>query len=303
MMYFPNSLIKKFCGALFFLCCITYAAAHDAKDTTPASTQREAIAFIDNIKTLAPSHYWPHIQPDLFLSNLKEDIHQPLSLYEGSNVNFCGYAALSYLPLHHNPLGYVKWMLDLFNNGSATVGNAVIKPSAAVMQVAGTLKFKGVLDVRPADQLWFLSLADHFKGYVNFFNKHYNPGDENTFWASVNYAKFNHMVRTLFNYKTSARGYDLMHPHIDNLVEYIQEKMSIGTVVLYINNAYLYKKQHNTLRPAIPTHYIILLNITQTGDVITITYWDYGFRSVRQVTPAFFKKIVFGITCCIKKLP
>ena len=303
MIYIPNPFTSRFCAALFLLCCGKSAVAFNAKDTTPTSAHQQAIDFIDNIKSLPASTYWPHVKPDLFLTNLREDIHQPLSIYEGSNVNFCGYAALSYLPLHHNPLGYVKWMLELYNKGSATVGSVVMKPSAAVMQAAGTLKFKGVLDVRPADQLWFLSLADHFKGYVNFFNKRYDRGDENTFWASVNYAKFNHMVRALFNYKLQAKGYDLMHPRIDNLTEYIQGKMTMGTVVLYINNAYLYKKQHNTLRPAIPTHYIILLNITQAGEVITITYWDYGFRSVRQVTPAFFKKIVFGITCCIKKLP
>ena len=93
-----------------------------------------------------------------------------------------------------------------------------------------------------------------------------------------------------------------MHPHINDLYEYISNKMKSGTVVLYLNNADLYKKKHNTLRPAIPTHYVILLGIIQTEDMITITYWDYGFRSVRQIKPAFLKKIVYGITCCIKKL-
>lgn len=299
---FPNKLYYRFFGVIVFICWITPATAFDANDTTPTSTQKDAIYFIENIKTLKPSIYWPHIKPQLFLENLKENIYHPLSIYEGSNVNFCGYAALSYLPLHHNPLGYIKFMLELFDKGKANVGRVLINPSPAIMQAAGTLKFKGVLDIRPADQLWFLSLADHFKGYVNFFNRHYNPGDENTFWASVNYAKFNRMVKELFNYKITAKGYDLMHPHIDNLYEYIKNKMDTGTVVLYINNAYLYKKKHNTLRPAVPTHFIILLNIVQTNDLITITYWDYGFRSVRQVTPAFLKKIVFGITCCIKKL-
>ncbi len=299
---FSNKLYYRFFGVIVFICCITPATAFDANDTTPTSTQKDAIHFIENIKTLKPSAYWPHIKPQLFLENLKENIYNPLSIYEGSNVNFCGYAALSYLPLHHNPVGYIKFMLELFDKGKANVGNVFINPSPAIMQAAGTLKFKGVLDIRPADQLWFLSLADHFKGYVNFFNRHYNPGDENTFWASVNYAKFNRMVKELFNYKVTSRGYDIMHPHIDNLYEYIQNKMDTGTVVLYINNAYLYKKKHNTLRPAVPTHFIILLNIVQTDELITITYWDYGFRSVRQVTPAFLKKIVFGITCCIKKL-
>lgn len=300
--YLINFPYKLFCTIILSSSCIASAIACDENDTTVTSTQKEAIYFIENIQALQPSTHWPNVKPALFLKNLKEDIYNPLSIYEGSNVNFCGYAALSYLPLHHNPLGYIKFMLELYANGKATLGKVFINPSKPVKLAAGTLKFKGALDIRPADQLWFLSLADHFKGYVNFFNKHYDPGDENTFWASVNYAKFNRMVKKLFNYELTTKGYDLMHPHVHNLYQYIKNKMDTGTVVLYINNAYLYKKKHNTLRPAIPTHFIILLDIIQTGDLITITYWDYGFRSVRQITPAFLKKIVFGITCCIKKL-
>lgn len=182
------------------------------------------------------------------------------------------------------------------------MGKAFINASAPIYKAAGTLKFKGLLDIRPADQMWFLSLADHFNGYVNFFNNHYNPGDENTFWSSVNYAKFNRMVKKIFNYNIDANGFDLMHAHIKDLYNYIQEKLISGTTILYINNAYLYKKKHNTLRPGIPTHYVILLNITNENGLITITYWDYGFRSVRQVTPQILKKIIFGITLCTKKL-
>jgi hypothetical protein len=78
--------------------------------------------------------------------------------------------------------------------------------------------------------------------------------------------------------------------------------MKEGTVVLYLNNADLYKKKYNTLRPATPTHYVILLGISKTADIISMTYWDYGFRSLRQITPAFFKKIIFGISCFTKKL-
>ncbi len=271
-------------------------------DTTPVSTQQEAKLFIEKIKELKPSVYWPHVSPDLFLKNIKENIYEPLKLYEGSNTNFCGYAALSYLPLHDDPLGYLKCMLQLYDSGKAHVGKVFINPSVEIMKAAGRLKFKGILDIRPADQMWFLCLADHFKGYVNFFNKHYNPGDENTFWASVNYAKFNNMIRKLFNYKVDANGWDLIHPDINNLYEYISDRMKTGTTVLYLNNAYLYKKKHNMLRPGIPTHYVVLLSIINIDGLITITYWDYGYRSLRQITPEFFKKIIFGISHCTKKL-
>lgn len=274
----------------------------DPNDTTPVSTQQEAILYFNQIKILKQSNYWPNVDPQSFLKNIKENIYKPLTIYEGSNTNFCGYAALSYLPLHDDPLGYLKVMLQLYQTGKAHMGKVFINPSVEIRKAAGTLKFKGELDVRPADQMWFLCIADHFKGYVNFFNKKYDAGDENTFWASVNYKKFNNMVRQLFNYKVDANGWDLIHPHIDDLYEYVSDKMKSGTTVLYLNNAYLYKKKHNMLRPGIPTHYVILLNLTRKDDLITITYWDYGYRSLRQITTRFFKKIVFGISHCTFKM-
>lgn len=300
LLYFKNILLFV---SFYFIAVATVFGKTDPNDTTPVSTQKDAITYIEKIKELNASIYWPHVDPQLFLQNVKNNIYKPLEIYEGSNTNFCGYAALSWLPLHDDPLGYAKFMLQIYKDGKAKLGKTFIKPSAEIMKAAGTLKFKGILDIRPADQLWFLSLADHFKGYVNFFDHHYNPGDENTFWASVNYAKFNRMVKKLFNYKVAANGFDLMHPWIDDLYNYISNKMKTGTTVLYLNNAYLYKKKHNTLRPAIPTHYVILLDIIKNNeDLITITYWDYGFRSLRQISPAFFKKIVFGISHCTKKI-
>lgn len=303
-LFFFYRLIYKNLFTVISLAYANSASAYknDLSDTTPVSTQHEAITFIEKIKVLQQSTYWPHVNPASFLENIKANVYHPLTIYEGSNTNFCGYAALSYFPLHDDPLGYLKFMLQLYEKGKATFGKILLDPSAPVKKAAGTLKFKGVLDIRPADQMWFLSLADHFKGYVNFFNKKYNPGDENTFWASVNYAKFNRMVKNLFNYRLEAKGYDLLHPHINDLYEYLKEIMRTGTTVLYLNNAYLYKKKHNMLRPGIPTHYVILLTITKADGLLTITYWDYGFRSLRQITPQFLKKIVFGISHCTKKL-
>ncbi|MBA2249094.1 MAG: hypothetical protein H0W12_02760, partial [Chitinophagaceae bacterium] len=229
-------------------------------------------------------------------------INTPLSIYEGSLTNFCGYAALSYLPLHDDPLGYAKGMLQLYETGNTKFNRVKLFPSAPVKQAAGTLKFKGLLDLRPADQMWFLTLADHFKGYINLFDNHYNPVDENKFWAAVNYAKFNRMIRVLLNYKVNAKGSDLIHPAISDLCGYLQEQLKTGTTILYINNAYLYKKKHNTLRVSIPTHYVVLLDIIQHDDKVTMIYWDYVFRSLREVSPAFIKKIVFGVTHCTKKI-
>ncbi len=269
-------------------------------DTTVTSSQQQAIEFIDNIKKLDASTFWPNIKPSLFLQNLKTNIHKPVSIYPGNGTNFCGYGALTYLLLQDDPLGYAKLLLQLYSEGKARFGDINFNPSRAVKKAAGLLRYKGVLDIRPAEQMWYLSLADHFKGYLNLFNRRYDPDDEDRFWASVNYAKFNRMVRKLMNYKVNARGADLSRPKVGDLYQYISEKMETGTVVLFINNRIVHKKNHVTIKLGVPTHFILAEKISRENDVITFVYWDYGGKTLLQLSTAFFKRIVFGITYCTK---
>ncbi|MFM6925633.1 MAG: hypothetical protein ACKOU7_09040, partial [Ferruginibacter sp.] len=174
-------------------------------------------------------------------------------------------------------------------------------PSPAIKTEAGELKYKGLLDINPAEQMWYLTLADHYKGYLNFFNKKFDPGDENRFWASVNYAKFNRMTRELLHYNSEATGADLMRPRIKSLYDYISERISTGTVVLFINNRVVHKKDHIRIKLGVPTHFIVAEKISLQNDVITFMYWDYGRKTQIQVSTGFFKRIVFGITWFTKK--
>ena len=270
-------------------------------DTLMTSTQKEAIEFVDNIKELEPSVYWPNIKPSLFLENLKGNIHEPLGIYPGSGTNFCGYGALTYLLLQDDPLGYAKLLLQLYKEGKASFGKTVFGPSPEIKAAAGTLKFKGILDIHPAEQMWYLCLADHFKGYLNFFNRKYDPGDEDTFWASVNYAKFNRMVRKLLNYKVFAKGSDIIRPSVGNTYDYISKKLKTGIVVLYINNRILHKKKLEKIKLAVPTHFVVLQSITKEENTVTLTYWDYGGKTLRQLRTYFLNKIIFGISYCTKK--
>ena len=300
-----RALIKPVLLILVILCSVigksnTNSGYAHVTDTIVTSTQQQAIEFIDKIKELSPSPFWPNIKPSLFLQNLKTNIYKPISIYPGSGTNFCGYGALSYLLLLDDPLGYAKLLLQLYKDGKASFGDIHLNPSPAVKKAAGVLRYKGVLDIRPAEQMWYLCVADHFKGYLNIFNRKYDPGDEDKFWASVNYAKFNRMVRKLLNYKVNARGTDLFRPRVGDLHQYISEKMVSGTVVLFINNRIVHKKNHVTIKLGVPTHFIVAEKIIKENDVITLVYWDYGGKTLLKLSPAFFKRIVFGITYCTK---
>ena len=308
--FYTHTLKYKFGKTLIFLWSIFFlatssASGFDAKqqflNAPVTSTKQQAIAYIEKISELKPSEHWPNIKPALFLKNLKNNINNPVSIYPGMGTNFCGYGALTYLFLQDDPLGYATLLLKLYKDGNATVRNVLFAPSPAIKLEAGELKYKGLLDINPAEQMWFLTLADHYKGYINFFNRKFNPGDENRFWASVNYAKFNRMTKELLNYDCESIGADLMRPRISSLYDYISERMKTGTVVLFINNRIVHKKDHIKIKLAVPTHFIVAEKISTANDTITFIYWDYGHRTQLQVSTAFFKRIVFGISWLTKK--
>lgn len=291
------------CWLLFFLTAYSVSGFDTSKIITPApvtSTQQQALTYLKKMDTLQQSAYWAHIKPAAFLKNLKNNINSPLGVYAGKGTNFCGYGALTYLFLQDDPLGYARLLIQLYRDGKASFGDSYFEPSDAIKQEAGQLKYKGILDINPAEQMWYLTLADHYKGYLNIFNRKYDPGDENLFWASVNYAKFNRMTRKLLHYKVNARGADLVRPKNLNLYEYISDKMGKGKVVLFINNRIVHKKDHITIKLAVPTHFVVVESIYRQNDLITLVYWDYGRKTLMQLSTTFFKRIIFGISSFTK---
>lgn len=274
---------------------ISKASAY--RDTIQISSKREALRYLSGIKKLEKSKYWPNVDPDKFLENLKTFTIEPLAFYEGKATNFCAYSALTYIPLEYDPLGFSKFMISLFRYGQAIMGNTVFKPGKAVRKEAGLLKYKGALDINPAGQMWFLSLADRFKGYLNFFNRKFDKGDENGFWASTNFAKFNRMLRRLFPVKVEAVGSDLIRPAVKNIASYFSQQLQKGIVFVYLNNKKLYKKSHNNGLISTPTHYVMLVESQKMPDgKVEFIYWDYGSKSLQQIQPQFLKNIVYGIT-------
>jgi len=283
------------------LACInSIGALANEKDSIYTSTRQQAISYIDQFTKLEASKSWPAVKPHLFLQNLKKNIYEPLSFYPGRSTNFCGYGALSYLMIKQDPLGYAKFLIELYRNGSAKYRSTLFTPSQEVRAAAGTLEFKGVLDIRHAEQIWYMVLSDHYKGYLNIFNRRYSPGDENTFWAATNFAKFNRMVKKMLGYHVKAVGSDLIRPWLNNSYDYISSRMDKGIVVLYLNNRIIHKKNHAKIKLSFPTHFVILEKIEKTGDQITLTYWDYGSRTLLQVSPSSLKRLIYGVSTCTK---
>lgn len=293
------STIKRFLLLVFFSVTINISFAGSAayRDTVRISNVKQTLDYLNSIKSLGKSKHWPNVDPDQFLKNLKTFTIEALEFYEGKATNFCAYSALTYIPLEYDPLGFSKFMIDLYRYGQAKMGRTVLQPSKAVRQEAGIIKYKGALDINPAGQMWFLTLADKFKGYLNWMNMKFNKGDENTFWASTNYAKFNRMLRKLFPVQVKAKGADMLKPAVKDIGDYMQKELEKGIVFVYLNNKKLYRKTHTRGVISTPTHYVMLVETRKTTDgKVELIYWDYGRKSLQQLSPRFLKNIVYGIT-------
>ena len=288
-------------GLLIFFVIISLAAVAQKKrvpqkEINEAGRLRALELVAGERNTLEQSSFWPHITPAAFLDNLKRNIEYPLRINNGRSTNFCAFGAITYTCLKNEPFRYTISMLNLYKNGESYYRLATFRPSQTIKDAAGLMMFQGDLDIQPADQMWFLCLAHRFKGYLNFFNKKYNKDDENTMWAATNLAKFNRMLRKMCKYKVQSKGSDLIKPKINNLPEFLEQKLNAGEVYLYLNNAILRKKNHNRIRKRIPTHYVALTGIEKINDRIVIKYWDGGYKTLKEVTLHSLKQIIYGVS-------
>lgn len=286
---------------LVFLCIssslLAFSQRQNASRIFNEPERQKALAYLQTLGNLESSVHWPKINARQFVENIKRNVENPYTFSTGRGTNFCAYGALSYTCLKNEPYRYVACMIDLYKNGTAQYRKVKFTPSDSVKAAAGTMRYQGDLDVNPADQLWFLTLADHFKGYINFFNKRYNAGDENTLWASTNLAKFNRMLRRMCKYKVYSRGTDFIRPWIGDKYAFLKQRMAEGEVYLYINNAVFRKKNHNMTQLIVPTHFVVLTELSkkENGDVV-VKYWDGSYKTQKETSMRAFRKIIYGIS-------
>ncbi|RFM26147.1 hypothetical protein [Deminuibacter soli] len=305
-------LLLKHLLYITLLLCSTgcyYSKTHTTNDVphahTPTSTTAQALAYLDSVGTLPKSEVWPNVNPVLFIKNVRRNVGNPELLYQGIATNFCSYAALSYVMLCNDPLGYTRLIVQLYKQGHARYGRLRLVASMPIEKYAGTLQLKGRMDIAPADQLWFLTMIDNFKGYLNLVDLKYDPGNENTLYAATNFAKFNGMARNFLSYKVTAMGSDLIHPSNKYIVETVQELQKKGEVVLFFDHERAYKRSNLKFAQLhMPTHFIVVKRLEHTdgdGNDITIRYWDYGGETEQTMPLLKFRNIVYGITLLEKK--
>ena len=271
-----------------------YSLPDDFAELNPA--QQKAFELLNKQDTSSASSLWPNIQPGLFFANIRNNILYPARINQGKSTNFCGYAALTHILLRYKPDAYTEMIVSLFKTGNTALYKNHISPTTRVRAIAGTLKRKGELDILHADQLWFLSLADKFKGYLNIFDKNYDKGDENAIWAATNYGKFNRMLKQFGRFQLKAAGSDMIRPKKGDFFQFITRQLESGVVLLYINSKYLHPTRYTLFTLRAPTHFVVLYEMYKVDDMITIKYWDYGLKTEQLITSKRLRKLIFGVT-------
>jgi hypothetical protein len=252
--------------------------------------------LLDGIEKLAPSKSWPEINPTLFLRDLKELVANPERVMQGRATNFCGYAATTYLLVLRQPEEFAIQLLRLYKHGETKFGKARLNPSRKVREQVGTLHAHGQLDSLHAQQMWFMTLADHFKGYVNWLDKKYSRGDENRFWAGTNFAKFNRMTRVLTNQKIYSEGNDVFQSEQYANEEKLRKLLSKGDVVLMTNSRIKKEARLSLFKPRLPVHFIVLKGIKVKQHQVVVEFWDYGAVKTKEYSAKTWKKAIYGVT-------
>ena len=278
-----------------------YVSRGDSMMLDREERKQKALAQLDQEDTLSASPNWPNIKPALFFSNIRQNILFPSRINQGKATNFCGYAAFTHILLKYQPDIYLKEILSLYHTGELALRKKTIKPSEKIRKAAGTLKRKGDLDMLHANQLWFLSLADDFKGYLNVIDLSYNIGNENTIWAATNYGKFNKMLKQFGDYRVKAAGSDLIRPIRGNNFNFCTKQLQKGVVMLYINSKWLHPTKYTLFKLRAPTHFVVLYEMYKIDDMIMIKYWDYGLKTEQLITKKRLNKLIFGVTTITNK--
>ena len=264
--------------------------------------RKRSLYILSYEDTVSASPIWPNINPQLFFQNIAHNVLYPNKINQGSSTNFCSYAALTHLLLKYRPDVYVLSMISLYRTGRSDLAKKTLKPKKEVLQASGTLKHKGELDVLHADQMWFLTLADQFKGYINVFDHKFNYGDENKIWSATNFSKFNSMLRHFTHFHIVSSGSDFFRPWKKDFYEYISRKLTEGVVLLYLNSKYMHPTIYTTFTLRAPTHYVVLYEMYKVGNLIEIKYWDYGLKTEQLITRKRLHKMIFGVATITTKL-
>lgn len=293
----------------------------DLDGAEPTSNPADAQKEIDKNKgKLEQSTHWKSIVPDDFLKNLEENIKNPDRIAQGYGTNFCGTAQILHQLVEKDPLGYVKSMIDMYNQGSSEYRGVYMYTDNEILTAGGNLKYgpnpahKGAsgLTNHPADQMFLLALTNTYKNWLNTFSGYYSfdkttgqgsEGRDFPAWAGTSFGKFETFAEKFLGYRLNSIGgttpgqRPFLEKTNEEVLSYFNAELQKGTVVFFRNKIFVDGFAHWYSNALPGSHYMRIhsISLSADGQQFKLKTWDYG--KVRNLTigTTTFKSSVMGV--------
>lgn len=227
-----------------------------------------------------------HISRSDLAAGLEVRIEEP-TLIDQASANLCGPAAFVYDMAAHSRVIYVNFVIDLYENGKATLGNFVIEPSDVLKQYQLPSRLKGGGKVPdPADWIPMASIRNA-KGSFVFWDRYDNvedaasgittPGNLRTWLDEVGYQK---VVE-----KTSVAGLSRSDAK-KSLAEAVAKTAEGYKVFLLIRSTLLEgeEKQKKKSLGTFPNHWVVLESGFVAETSVSLTVYSWGGK--RKIPPS-----------------
>ncbi|OJJ17434.1 hypothetical protein BKI52_26545 [marine bacterium AO1-C] len=239
-----------------------------------------------------------NVTPDELRRDIEARINNSLAVHQGEDTNFCWAAAITSILWEDDPRGLAAAVIDLYNDGIFNYESVVAKSTQEVRKAVDSYVFydnDGLTNV--VDQMLFMTLAeeDRYRGWINRFNRDYDPGDEGRIlrnWAGRTFKPIEKLYRH-FGYDLMSFGTDLGNDGNFDFYRASEKYIQSYHIILYVNAKQFKGMKQNSLHAS---HYLRLMGITEKqGENITLEYWDYGQSKPVTMSIEEFNDCVYGI--------
>jgi hypothetical protein len=94
--------------------------------------KQKALDVIDGFAPRPDLRIWNTALKECFCSDLRQRVMDPSGIQQGT-AGLCGPASMLFALADRDPLGYVKFIIDLYEKGEACLGKLQVKPSKALL--------------------------------------------------------------------------------------------------------------------------------------------------------------------------
>lgn len=222
-----------------------------------------AIKFVGKFLARKGGGVFTHLSRAVIGRELYDRIENPSLIDQGSS-SLCGPASLLYTYAEHRPLAYVRFIINLYENGSATLGKLSVKPGKDLRSYALPRNESA------ADWIGLASIRDS----ANWFFDYQSTTDE---VAGITMPSTLESWFKRAGYKTVKNDTNVFFTKDRECAEAANKLLAQGyNVALFINADMLSSKTQDS-KSVTPNHWVVLHSkIMLSEKSVTFTVFTWG---------------------------